>query len=437
MKIALMSPKGPLYRHRGGIFKRTLRYAPLTLTTLAGLIPKDLHAEVTIHDEGIEEIDLEMAPDLMGMTVISGSAPRAYELADHFRGRGVSVVLGGPHVTLMPEEAAQHADSIVAGYAEQTWPQLLKDFDAGTMKPRYEQNVDFTLKSQPFPRRDLINRFAYSTVHTFEATRACIHNCDFCVVPAAWGTHPYQKPVEEVIADIRQMRSRRAVFLDLNLIADLDYANRFFEALVPLKIKWFGLATVLLAFDSELLDLVARSGCRGMLIGFESLSRKNLHSSSKGFNDPDQYKGVMEKFHQHKISIMGAFVFGMDEDDPDVFAKTAQFAIDSKIDLPRYAIVTPFPGTKLYERLKSEGRILTEDWSQYDGQHVVFQPANMSVEELADGTEMAWKYTYSFSGMARRLAWSNREPLISFAANLGYRFYANNLQRFYTCDVRL
>jgi radical SAM superfamily enzyme YgiQ (UPF0313 family) len=146
---------------------------------------------------------------------------------------------------------------------------------------------------------------------------------------------------------------------------------------------------------------------------------------------------VMKKFHQHKISIMGAFVFGMDEDNPDVFAKTAQLAIDSKIDLPRYAIVTPFPGTRLYRRLKGEGRILSKDWSQYDGQHVVFQPAKMSVEELSAGTEMAWKYTYSFSGMARRLAWSNREPLISLAANLGYRFYANNLSRFYTCDVQL
>jgi radical SAM superfamily enzyme YgiQ (UPF0313 family) len=437
MKIALISPKGPLYRHRGGIFRRTLRYAPLTLTTLAALIPEDLNAEVTIHDEGIEDIDLLMAPDLLGMTVITGSAPRAYELADHFRVRGVPVVLGGPHVTLMPEEAALHADAIVTGYAEQTWPQLLRDFDAGTMQDRYDQNEDFTLKSQPFPRRDLIKRFAYSTVHTFEATRACIHNCDFCVVPSAWGTKPYQKPVEEVITDIRQMGSRRAIFLDLNLIADLDYAYALFEALIPLGIKWFGLATLLLAFDNDLLDLVAHSGCRGLLIGFESLSRKNLHSSSKGFNDPDHYMDAMKKFHQHKISIMGAFVFGMDEDEPDVFAKTAQFAIESKIDLPRYAIATPFPGTRLYERLKGESRILTEDWSKYDGQHVVFQPSKMSVAELSAGTEMAWKYTYSFPSLARRLARTKREPLISLAANLGYRFYANNLTRFYICDVQI
>jgi len=411
MKIALISPKGPLYRHRGGIFKRSLRYAPLTLTTLAALVPEKMNVEVEIHDEGIADINLEMAPDLIGMTVITGSAPRAYDLSDHFRERGITVVLGGPHITLMPEEAAQHADAIITGYAEQTWPQLLKDFNTGGLKPRYDQNEDFTLNAQPLPKRNLIKRFSYSTIHTYEATRGCIHHCDFCVVPAAWGTHPYQKPIEELIADIRQMHSRRVIFLDLNMIADLDYAKSLFEALIPLKIKWFGF--------------------------FESLSQSNLNSSGKGFSNPEKYKEVIEIFHQYKIAIMGCFVFGLDEDTTEVFAKTAQFAIDSKIDLPRYAIVTPFPGTTLFNRLKDEGRILTEDWSLYDGQHVVFQPARMSVDDLHTGTELAWKYTYSYSGMAKRLAWTNREPLVSLAANLGYRFYAHNLSKFYTCDVQL
>lgn len=437
MKIALLSPKGSLYRHRGGIFKQSLRYAPLTLTTLAALVPDKLNARVEIYDEGIEDIDLQMQADLIGMTVISGSAPRAYELSDHFRKKGFPVVLGGPHVTLMPDEANQHADSIVTGYAEQTWPQLLRDFSNGQMKPRYYQNGDFSLANQPYPQRDLINRYAYSTIHTFEATRACIHHCDFCVVPSAWGTRPYQKSIEEVVSDIRQMHSNRLIFLDLNLISDLDYAKALFEALIPLKVRWFGLSTLLLAYDKELLALVAKSGCRGLLIGFESLSRKNLHSSRKGFNDPDRYLEVMQIFHQHRISIMGCFVFGMDEDTPDVFKKTAQFALDAKIDLPRYAILTPFPSTPLYHRLKGEGRILTEDWSLYDSQHVVFEPANMSVEELFLGTEMAWKYTYSYSSIFRRLAGTNREPLITLAANIGYRFYANNLNKFYTCDVQL
>jgi len=437
MKIALISPKGPLYRHRGGIFIRSLRYAPLTLTTLAALVPDELNVDLEIYDEGIEDIDLQLQADLIGMTVISGSAPRAYELAGHFRRMGIPIVLGGPHVTLLPDEAGQHADAIVVGYAEQTWPQLLCDFDQGVMKERYYQESDLSLANQPYARRDLLKRFSYSTIHTFEATRGCIHNCDFCVVPSAWGSKPYQKPVAEVVDDIRQMRSKRLIFLDLNLISDPDYSKALFEALIPLELSWFGLSTILIAYDANMLTLAARSGCRGLLIGFESLSRSNLHSSRKGFSDPNRYLEVMDIFHRHKISIMGCFVFGMDGDTKDIFKKTAQFTIDAKIDLHRFANLTPFPGTQLYKQLEAEGRILTTDWSLYDGQHVVFKPANMTPEELSRGTAMAWKAAYRISNIWRRLAGTSREPLISIAANFGYRFYAKNLDKFYVCDVQI
>jgi len=218
-RVVLISPKGPLYRYQGGIFKRSLRYAPLTLTTLAALIPSELNYSVEIIDEGIQEVNLELEAVLIGMTVITGSAPRAYELAAHFRGRGIPVVLGGPHITLMPDEAKQYADSIVTGYTEQTWPRLLRDFEKGKMHPCYDQQPNLTLENLPFPRRDLLPHFAYSTIHVFEATRACIHHCDFCVVPSAWGTKPYQKPVKDVIADIRQMRSKRLIFIDRNYLA--------------------------------------------------------------------------------------------------------------------------------------------------------------------------------------------------------------------------
>jgi len=437
VEIALISPKGPLYRHRSGIFKRSLRYAPLTLTTLAALVPPKLGASVAIYDEGIEDIEPNLHADLVGMTVITGTAPRAYELANDFRCRGIPVVLGGPHVTLLPEEAERHADAIVTGYAEETWPQLLNDFSNGGMKRRYEQDPELSLAGRPFPRRDLLRRFSYSTCHTFEATRGCVHQCEFCVVPIAWGSRPYQKPVEEVVQDIRQFGSKRVFFIDLNLIADVHYAANLFEALIPLQVKWFGLTTILLADDEGLLSLAVRSGCRGLLIGFESLSGTNLRSSSKGFNDSKRFLEVIDRFHDRGISLMGCFVFGLDHDTPDVFAETARFAVEAKIDLPRFAIVTPFPGTPLFDLLKAEGRILTEDWGLYDGQHVVFQPANMSVERLYEGTETAWKHAYSYPSIWRRLAGSHREPLIAIAANLGYRFYAHNLQRFYTCDVQL
>ena len=437
MKIVLISPKGPLYRHRGGIFKKPLRYAPLTLTTLAALVPKELGASVEIFDEGIEDVDLGLQADLVGMTVITGNAPRAYKLADHFRGRSIPVVLGGPHITLIPDDAQRHADAIATGYAEQTWPQLLNDFANGQMKPRYDQGPELSLAGQPFPRRDLLRRFAYSTTHTFEATRGCIHQCEFCVVPVAWGTRPYKKPVEDVVRDIRQLGSRRVIFLDLNLIADTHHAADLFEALIPLRVKWFGLSTVLLADLDELLSLAARSGCRGLLVGFESLSRGSLRSCKKQFSDSGRYHEIIDRFQKYDISLMGCFAFGIDDDTPDVFLETARFVVEAKIDLPRFAILTPFPGTPLYHRLKAAGRILTEDWSLYDAQHVVFEPANMSVRQLYEGTEMAWKYAYSNASVWKRLAGSPREPLIALAANLGYRFYASNLHKFYTCDVQL
>jgi len=434
VKIVLISPKGPLYRHRGGIFRRSLRYAPLTLTTLASLVPDDLDPDLELMDEGIDDVDLNLQADVIGMTVITGTAPRAYDLAAHFRGRGIPVVLGGPHVTLVPEDAAPHADAIVIGYAEDTWPALLRDAAAGRMQPRYVQDPGLSLAGRPFPRRDLLPRRRFLTTNVVEATRACIHNCDFCVVPSAWGRRPYQKPVAEVVADIRQQRARKIIFVDLNLIADRTYAAELFEALIPLGLEWYGLSTVLLADDLPLLTLAARSGCRGLLMGLESIVTENLRDSSKPFNRPRDFARVVSLLHQHGIALYGCFVFGLDHDTPDVFLKTARFAVETGIDLPRFAVVTPFPGTPLHDRLAREGRILTRNWELYDGQHVVFQPARMTVAELQYGTERAWRYAYSWPSMARRLRHSPASIGVAVAANLGYRHYAHNLGRFYNCD---
>jgi radical SAM superfamily enzyme YgiQ (UPF0313 family) len=435
LKLTLISPKGPLYRHRGGIFKKNLRYAPLTLTTLAALIPPEIPADVTILDEGIEDVDVDtLTADLVGMTVITGTAVRAYELSAKLRARGIPVVLGGPHVTLIPDDAQPHADAIVAGYAEDSWPQLLRDFVAGQMQPRYTQAPGLSLANRPFPKRALMKKGSYITTHVFEATRACIHRCDFCVVPTAWGTTPFLKPVEDVVADIRQHYARKIIFVDLNLISDRDYAARLFEGLIPLRLQWFGLSTTLLGRDPELLALAAASGCSGLLMGFESITPANLKLSRKGFNSPDAYRELVDRLHRHKITLQACFTFGMDHDTPDVFLKTATFAVEAGIDLPRFAIVTPFPNTELDRRLDREGRILTKNWELYDAQHVVFQPAQMSVAELYAGHEQAWKYAYSISSMARRLWASRIQPPLWLVANLGYRFYAHHLHDFYNCD---
>jgi radical SAM superfamily enzyme YgiQ (UPF0313 family) len=439
MRIVLISPRGPLYRNRTGIWKKSLRYAPLTLTTLAALVPPELEAEVTLVDEGISEIDPAIEADLVGISAITGTAPRSYELAAQFRRRGVPVVLGGVHPTLMPDEAARHADAVVVGYAEETWPELLRDVAAGRMRGRYTQGPGLNLAGLPAPRRDLLPAGRYVTMGTVEATRGCIHACEFCVVPAAWG-RPLQKPVPDVIADITRLTERygrRLIFLDLNLIADLPYARELFRALAPLKLTWGGLATTTLAWDDELLDLAAGSGCRGILIGLESLNAESLAETNKAFNLRQDYRHVVRRLHQRGIALMGCFVFGFDHDTTDTFRETAEFAIEAHIDLPRFAILTPFPGTPLFERLKAEGRILTEDWSLYDGQHVVFRPRRMSPQELLRGTEWAWKKTYSYRSIARRL-WGARLQLpVAIPANLGYRFYAHRLHRYYTCDWAL
>lgn len=434
MRIALISPKGPLYRHRSGIWKKSLRYQPLTLTTLAALIPQDLSHEVVLYDEGISDVPQDLAADVVGITVITGTARRAYELADEFRRRGLVVVLGGPHVTLVPDEAQPHADAIVVGYAEDTWPQLLRDVAAGALRPRYVQAPGLDLGGRPFARRELLPSHQFLTSNVFEATRGCVHPCDFCVVPTAWGRRPFQKPVEDVVADIRQHGARKLIFIDLNLIADRAYAVRLFTALIPLRLQWYGLSTVLLADDEELLDLAEASGCAGLLMGLESLSGANLKRNHKGFTSPDRFLHVVDRLHAHRIALQGCFVFGLDDDAPDVFLKTAEFAVQAGIDLPRFAVVTPFPGTPLFTRLEAEGRILTRDWELYDAQHVVFQPRNMSVEELQQGVEAAWKHAYSYSGIWRRIRRSPAPWPVRLGTNLGYRFYANNLSRFYNCD---
>lgn len=437
LRITLLSPRGPLYRHRGGIWKPTMRYAPLTLTTLASLVPPEIPTEISIIDEGVDEIVPErIQADLVGISAITGTAPRAYEIASQLRDRGIRVVLGGVHPTLMPQEAMNNADSVVVGYAEQAWPQLLRDLVAGRMQPRYDQSRSLNLANLPFPQRERFNRSLVNVAHTIEATRGCIHQCDFCVVPFAWG-RPLQKPVGDVVADIRQMGAKRVLFLDLNLIADVPYAKELFSALVPLNIRWGGLATTTIAWDDELLDLAARSGCRGLLIGFESLNQESLKEAKKAFNMRHDYHEVVRKIRARRIALMGCFVFGFDHDTPKTFDETVEFVMESHMDLPRYAIAVPFPGTGLFKRLKAQGRITTENWGLYDGQHVVFQPRNMTADELLHNTRRVWKKTYRYRSIWKRLAGSRTQLPISISANLGYRFYAYHLDTFYNCDWRL
>src|SRR6516162_4935323 len=403
VKIQLLSPAGEIHRNRTGIFKTALRYAPLTLTTLAALVPPELNAEITIQDEGVQPLDLEFDADLVGITAITGTSLRAYRIADELRAKGHTVVLGGVHATLLPDEAAQHADALVLGYAERSWPELLRDFARGRLQPRYFAPTGRSLAGVPVARRDLLQKKKYATVNSIEATRGCPHKCDFCVVPTAWSNTYAHRPVEEVIAELRTFEGRKALFIDLSPVEDVHYAKALYRAMIPLRLRWVGLSTTRIAEDAELLRLAARSGCKGLLIGFESISQDTLNQTHKHFHAAPQYAEVVKKLHDHGIGIQGCFVFGFDNDDENVFERTVEFVDQTKIDLPRYAVVTPFPGTGLYRRLEATGRLLHKDWSLYDVEHVVFQPRQMSPERLQEGLEWSWRQSYRWRSLARRV----------------------------------
>lgn len=437
INIALISPKGPLYRHRSGIFGQSLRYMPLTFPTLAALIPDELDTRLVCYDEGIEQLPENPDADLVGMTVITGCAPRAYELAARYRKQGKTVVLGGPHVTLVPDDAQPHADAIVVGYAEESWPALLRDYARGRIRPRYEQSPNLDIAGRPLPDRSVLSRWKYLTPHVFEATRSCIHGCEFCVAPSAWGRKPLKKNVGDIVDDMKRMKTRKALFVDLNLISDRDYALELFGAVRPLNIRWYGLATTLLCKDTVLLDAATESGCAGLLMGLESINPANLRAMGKGFNKPPDYREVIESLHDRGIALQGCFVFGLDSDDATVIQQTAEFSVDAGIDLPRFAIATPFPGTPFHDRLQREGRIIDYNWENYDGQHVVFQPRLMSVTALQQATRDAWRHAYSYRSILARLRRSAAPLHIAALTNLGYRRYAYRLDRFYTCDTWL
>ena len=429
MKIALVMPAGAIHRCRSGGFKKTLRYAPLTLTTLAALVPEELDAEIELIDEGVQPMPERIDADLVGITAITGTSTRAYAIADRLRARNIPVVLGGVHPTLMPEEAAEHADAVVVGYAEETWPELLRDFRDGRMRSLYRRETPASLELLPIARRDLLRKRSYITTNSIYATRGCPNSCRFCVIPVAWGRQTVFRPISEVIHEIEQLKGRDLVLIDPNLTSDFDYARRLFEALTPLKKRWFGLATTEIV-ETELLGLAARSGCRGLFMGFESVTQSTLDGIDKGFNVAKRYGDLVKRVHGYGIAIQGAFVFGFDSDDTSVFRRTVEAVEELKIDLPRFSIFTPFPGTPVFEKLEEEGRIIERDWALYDAQHVVFRPERMSPEQLQEGLHWAWRRTYRTKSIVRRVAASRCTPAVSVAANIGYKFYAARLPRF-------
>lgn len=431
MKLLLIHPQNVLQRHATGIYGRSLRYAPLTMPTLKALVPGELRAEVRIVDEMVEDLDFGLEADLVGLTAITGTAARAFEIADRFRARGIPVVMGGVHPTLEPAECLEHADAVVKGYAERTWPVLLRDFAAGRLQRVYEDPEPLDPALIVPPDRSGIHRRDYLGWCTVEMSRGCPNDCEFCISHRFHRGH-LCRPIGDVLAEIRGLKSRLLFFLDPNLIGNREHAKAFFRELIPLRKWWLGCASLDVADDPELLDLMARSGCRGLLMGFESVREATLRSASKSKNLGRSYAEVVDILHAHGILVQACFVFGFDADDVSVFEEAADYMERARFDLPQISIYTPFPGTAVFERMAAEGRILTRDWSLYNGQNVVFRPARMTAEELARGTDLVRRRAYSLRALSRRLfirpLWV--KPLVALSY-FGFRYYQYRIAR--TC----
>ncbi len=412
MRLKLISPRRQerdLWDMRNVVKLIGKKYSlpSLALPTLAALTP--MGVDVSITDENVDPIDFEERVDLVGISFNTPQTRRAYEIADAFRDRGVSVVLGGIHASMLPEEAARHADALVLGEADKLWPALVNDFCEGKLKERYTCSELPSLTELVVPRWDLLKTNLY-VMHPIQTTRGCPYNCDFCSVTAFSGRHYRSKPVENVIEEVKTLRritrnQGGLFFVDDNFIANPEYTKSFLRALAPLEIKfWWGQSSIRLTQDEELLDLMAEAGCERVLIGFESLSQKNLNRMGKGgVNKAKEYESVIEKIYSRGISIVGAFVLGFDCDDETVFENTVQFIMDHHIAFPQITILTPFPGTKLYERMEQEGRILHKDWSKYTTSTVCFQPALMSPEFLQNGYEWVLQQLFAYPNIYKRL----------------------------------
>ncbi|MCR4419741.1 MAG: radical SAM protein [Clostridia bacterium] len=398
MRILLIAPETP------GPKKKKAKVVPfpqLSLPLLAALTPGE--HRVRIVDERLEEIPWDEPWDLAGITVMTATAPRAYELARSLRDRRVKVVLGGSHPTALPEEAAQHADSVVIGEAEGLWEELLQDAGRGRLRRFYRRDMPPSLAGLPSPRLDLLTG-RYFLKQVYQTTRGCPHNCTFCSVSTVMGRKYRHRPVEEVIEEVRRSPGRLVGFLDDNIVGDPAYAEEFFAALAPLKKRWVSQGTVRMAENEELLRRAATSGCLGLFVGLESINEESLRQMRKTFNRIDRYGKLVERFHAHGIMVIGSFVFGFDQDDPSVFKRTLRFIEDTRIDFAQFSILTPLPGTDLFTKLKAEDRIFSYDWSRYDFAHVVYRPARMSPRELQDGYNFVFRSFYSWPRIAKGIA---------------------------------
>ncbi|MCL5103343.1 MAG: B12-binding domain-containing radical SAM protein [Armatimonadetes bacterium] len=386
---------------------RSIKYSlfpPLGLATLAGYLGDS--DEVTIHDEHVERLDLNDEPDLVVIETYITSAHRSYEIADHYRAKGCYVVMGGLHVTSMPDEAAAHADTICLGPGEDTWPSFLADFRKGCARNVYRSRVR-TLDGAPPVRRDLIKRHLYLAPNSLVVSRGCPHSCDFCYKDAffAGGKSFYTQSVDAALAEIERLPGRHLFFLDDNIFADSRFANDLFDGMRGMGRIWQAAGTVQSVFEPGLLESAVRCGLRSLFVGFETLSASNLKDHGKYHNLHRDYSAAVRRLHDLGVMINASFVFGLEYDDESTPARTVGWAVEQGIETATFHILTPYPGTALHDRLVKQGRITSTNWDLYDTRHVVYEPAKVSPEALEAGYWKAYSDFYSWASIFKG-AWA-------------------------------
>lgn len=421
VKVHLIAPtkNGERYLFNKGLL------APLGVMYLAAHTPEGV--DVKIIDESVEPIDFTQIPDLVGISTMTATAPRAYDIADMYRSRGAKVVLGGIHASMVPSEALGHADAVVTGEAEEIWPTVVADAQDGRLQSIY-RSEEFPDFDRPLlPRRDLIDAKRYWSANVVQTARGCPHHCNFCSVTTFNGRRVRMRAVDSVLEEVETlargnlMRKRVVPFIDDNIAASPRRAKELFKALIPMKVLWGSQASITFAEDEELVALAAESGCRFLFVGLETLSHGTIKEMGKNQNSIEQYESALKLLKKYKIPVMGAFVFGFDNDDESAFSETLKFAIDNKIQVAQFANLTPYPGTRLHQTLTEEGRVRQDFWldPSWDGQ-VQFEPMKMTPAQLFANTHQLHRDFYSYHSILKRMSWRGHWPYW-LAFNLLYR----------------
>jgi radical SAM superfamily enzyme YgiQ (UPF0313 family) len=419
MKIRLISPRMTL-RPMDSEFKRVMSPS-LSLLTVASLTPPE--HDVEIADENIAPLRFDNAPDLVGINVNVDTSIRAYKIAQMYRQKGIPVILGGIHVSTNPEEGLQYADSVCIGNAENIWNTVLADLKHKKLKQRYQNNTLTDLSIASKLRWNLVPTHRYLVTNIISSSRGCPFRCDFCYNSSNYMKGYQTRPVENIVEEIKALKTKQVMFIDDNFMGNISSTNALLKAIEPMQLIWHAAVPTNLVEHLDLLDQMAQTGCHSLFIGFESINTNSIKSVNKKQNHVESYEKLIREIHHRNIMVNASMVFGMDHDDAEVFDKTLNWLIRNKVETMTAHILTPYPGTKLFNQLKSEGRITDMDWSHYNTSNVVFKPKHMTAEQLREGYLKIYKDFYSLKNILKRLPTEKKRRRAYLLFNLGYRKY--------------